>query len=433
MMTIAERFQLPSGIGFKNRIAKAAMTEGLAGRDGVPNDDHLRLYRRWAAGGSGLLITGNVQVDRHHLERPGNVIVDGPLTPEATAAWRAWAAAATGNGTAAWVQISHAGRQTQVPVNKAPKAPSAVQLKLPGGMFGVPVPLTEPEIHDLIARFAHVAKVSQDAGFSGVQIHAAHGYLISQFLSPLANRRTDQWGGALENRARFLLETVKAVRAAVGPGFGVGVKLNSADFQKGGFGFDDCLIVAGWLADAKVSGGVDLLEISGGTYEQPAMMDFEGMEAREEPKLQASTAAREAYFVDLAKALMVGKTPPLLVTGGFRSAAAMEQALASGIAMIGIGRPLCAAPDAINDLLSGRIAALPRFEAQLRIGPGLLGPHSPLKIVRAINAFGAQAWYYTQLRRLAAGEPLVPDMNPLTAFLSENRENKARTPGPDPR
>lgn len=257
---IGEAFALPSGIRFKNRIAKAAMTEGLAGRDGVPNDDHVRLYGRWAAGNIGLSLTGNVQIDRGHLERPGNVIVDGPLSDDAKAAWKRWAEAATAHGTQAWVQISHAGRQTQVTVNKTPKAPSAVQLNLPGGMFGVPVPLTEAEILDLIGRFANAATVAKEAGFTGVQIHAAHGYLISQFLSPLANRRTDQWGGALENRARFLLETIKAVRAAVGPGFGVGVKLNSADFQKGGFAFDDCIIVAGWLADL----GVDLLEISGG-------------------------------------------------------------------------------------------------------------------------------------------------------------------------
>ena len=422
MGTLGEPFVLPTGARFRNRICKAAMTEGLAGRDGLPNDDHVRLYQRWAAGGSALLLTGNVQVDRQHLERPGNVIVDGPLTTEAAAAWKRWATAATTDGTPAWVQISHAGRQTQVPVNKTPKAPSAVQLKLPGGVFGVPVPLTEAEIVELIARFAHVATVSKAAGFTGVQVHAAHGYLISQFLSPLANLRTDRWGGSLENRARFLLEIIKAMRAAVGQDFPIGVKLNTADFQKGGFAFKDCLVVAGWLDDL----GVDLLEISGGTYEQPAMMDFEGMEAREEP-IQPSTAAREAYFVDLAKALMAGKTPPLLVTGGFRSRRAMEQALASGIAMIGVGRPLCAAPDAINDLLAGRIDVLPRYETQLRIGPGWLGPHSPLRIVRAINAFAAQAWYYTQLRRLAAGTPLVPDINPLAAFLSENRENKART------
>ena len=114
---------LPSGIGFKNPIAKAAMTEGLAGRDGHPNEGHVRLYRRWAAGGAGLLITGNVQIDRHHLERPGNVVVDAPLDATARAAWQRWAAASSEHGAKAWVQISHAGRQTQVGVNKTPKAP----------------------------------------------------------------------------------------------------------------------------------------------------------------------------------------------------------------------------------------------------------------------------------------------------------------------
>jgi 2,4-dienoyl-CoA reductase-like NADH-dependent reductase (Old Yellow Enzyme family) len=418
---IGEGFALPSGIRFKNRIAKAAMTEGLAGRDGVPNDDLARLYARWAAGNIGLLLTGNVQIDRHHLERPGNVIVDGPLSEDAKAAWQRWAAAATADGTQAWVQISHAGRQTQVTINKTPKAPSAVQLNLPGGMFGVPVPLTEAEILDLIQRFAHAARVAMEAGFTGVQIHAAHGYLMSQFLSPLANRRTDQWGGSLENRARFLLETLKAVRAATAPGFGVGVKLNSADFQKGGFAFDDCIIVAGWLADL----GIDLLEISGGSYEQPAMMDMAGMEPPEMPK-QASTAAREAYFVDLAKALMTGRTPPLLVTGGFRTQRAMEAALADGIAMIGIGRPLCATPDAVAELLDGHIDELPRPEKVLRIGPGWLGPNSPVKLVRTINGFSAQSWYYAQLRHIAAGREAQMGLNPFSAFLSEQKEAKAR-------
>ena len=380
-------FALPSGHRFKNRVAKAAMTEGLAERDGLPNAGHERLYARWAAGSLGLSITGNVQVDRLHLERPGNVVCDGPLTSDAQAAWKRWAAAATAHDTQAWVQISHAGRQTQKVVNAHPKAPSAVPLGLPGGQFGVPVPLTDGEITALIARFAHVARVSQDAGFAGVQIHAAHGYLISQFLSPLANLRTDGWGGSLQNRARFLVEIVKAVRAAVGDDFAIGVKLNSADFQKGGFGFDDCIIVAGWLADL----GVDLLEISGGTYEQPAMMDFAGMAPPEQPR-QASSRAREAYFIDLAKALMQGRTPPLLVTGGFRSLAGMEQALTTGIAMVGVARPLCATPDAMKELLAGHSDELPRPEQALRVGPGWLGPNSPAKVVRALNGFAAQAW-----------------------------------------
>ncbi|MEI6485575.1 MAG: NADH:flavin oxidoreductase/NADH oxidase family protein [Sphingomonadales bacterium] len=420
MPAVTDTLTLPNGQMFRNRIAKAAMTEGLAGRDGLPNAAHETLYRRWANRGCGLLITGNVVVDRAHRERPGNVIVDGPLSDEAKAAWLRWAAAATAGDTQAWVQISHAGRQTQKPVNPHPRAPSAVPLALPGGQFGMPHPLTGIEIEDLIARFAHAASVSREAGFTGVQIHAAHGYLISQFLSPLANLRRDEWGGSLENRARLLTETVKAVRAAVGPDFTVAVKLNSADFQKGGFAFDDCLTVAGWLADL----GVDCLELSGGTYEQPAMMDMDGLTPREEPK-QQSTRAREAYFVQLAKALMEAKTPPLLVTGGFRSIDAMDDALASGIAMVGVGRPLCADPDCVAELLDGHVEELPRFEDRLSIGPGWLGQRSPFKLARTINGFAAQAWYYQQIRRVAAGGA-VEKINPFKAFLAEDKENKAR-------
>ena len=420
MPAVDEAFSLPNGQSFRNRIAKAAMTEGLAFRDGLPNAAHETLYRRWADRGCGLLLTGNVLIDRLHLERPGNVIVDGPLTAEGKAAWARWAAAATAGGTQAWVQISHAGRQTQKSVNPSPKAPSAVPLALPGGQFGVPVPLTGAEIRDLIARWANAAVVSREAGFTGVQLHAAHGYLISQFLSPLVNRREDEWGGALENRARLLIEAVKAVRAAVGNDFTLSVKLNSADFQKGGFAFDECLTVAGWLADL----GVDCLELSGGTYEQPAMMDVVGLTPREEPR-QQSTRQREAYFVQLARALMAAKTPPLMVTGGFRSLGAMEDALGSGIAFVGVGRPLCAEPDCVTELLEGHVEELPRFEERLAIGPGWLGPSSPFKLARTINVFAAQAWYYQQIRRVAAGSTAVK-LNPFTAFLAEDKENKAR-------
>ncbi len=419
-MSVAAPFQLPNGQRFRNRIAKAAMTEGLALRDGLPNDAHCNLYRRWADRGCGLLITGNVLIDRGHLERPGNVIVDGPLALEGKAAWARWAAAATAGGTQAWVQINHAGRQTQKAVNPHPRAPSAVPLALPGGQFGLPVPLNGIEITGLIERWADAAAVAREAGFTGVQVHAAHGYLISQFLSPLANLRRDEWGGTLENRARFLTETVKAVRARVGADFTVSVKLNSADFQKGGFAFEDCITVAGWLADL----GVDCLELSGGTYEQPAMMDMEGLTPREEPK-QGSTRQREAYFVQLAKTLMQAKTPPLMVTGGFRSLNAMEDAIASGIALVGVGRPLCAEPDCVAELIDGHIEELPRFEDRLAIGPGWLGPGSPFKLVRTLNGFAAQAWYYQQLRRVAA-DGAAEKLNPFKAFLAEDKENKAR-------
>jgi 2,4-dienoyl-CoA reductase-like NADH-dependent reductase (Old Yellow Enzyme family) len=420
MAGITSPITLPSGQMLRGRIAKAAMTEGLAARDGLPNAGHERLYARWAAGGCALLITGNVLIDRGHIERPGNVIVDGPLSAEGRAAWARWAAAATAGGTNAWVQINHAGRQTQKSVNPHPRAPSAVPLALPGGQFGMPVALNGIEIPPLIARWATAAALAREAGFTGVQVHAAHGYLISQFLSPLANVRRDEWGGSLENRARFLIETVKAVRAAVGRDFTLSVKLKSADFQKGGFAFDECITVAGWLADL----GVDVLELSGGTYEQPAMMDMTGTTPREEPR-QQSTRAREAYFVDLAKALMQGKTPPLMVTGGFRSLAGMEDALASGIALVGVGRPLCAEPDCVADLIAGATEELPRFESSLGIGPGWLGPGSRLKLVRTINAVAAQAWYYQQLRRLAR-DGAAEKLNPLKALIAEQRENKAR-------
>jgi hypothetical protein len=182
--------------------------------------------------------------------------------------------------------------------------------------------------------------------------------------------------------------------------------------------------VAGWLADA----GVDCLELSGGTYEQPAMMDMDGLTPREEPK-QQSTRQREAYFVQLAKALLAARTPPLMVTGGFRSLAAMDDAVASGISLIGVGRPLCAEPACVADLLAGATEELPRFEANLAIGPWWtgrwLGPASPFKLVRTLNGFAAQAWFYQQLRRLAAAGA-AQKLGPWTAFLAEQRESKAR-------
>ena len=404
-MRIAELLRLPCGATLPNRLAKGAMTEGLATANGVPTPALDRLYRCWSEGGAGMHLTGNVIIDRDHLERPGNVIIDRPPSAEMKAALASWAKAGTVAGNHLWMQISHAGRQTQVLVNKTPKAPSAVKLGLPGGQFGEPVPLTHDEIEDLIGRFATAASAAKEAGFTGVQIHAAHGYLLSQFLSPRANQRTDQWGGSLENRARFLLEAVRRVRAAVGPAFPVSVKLNSADFQKGGFAFEDSLQVARWLE----AEGVDLLEISGGSYEQPAMMDLDGMEPADRPKVAASTAAREAYFVDFAKAMKAElKAMPLMVTGGFRSRAAMEHALSSGAAdLIGIGRPLCGDPDACNKLLAGA-DEIARFENQLQLLPRWLRWLEGIKAVKAIAGFGVQYWYYAQL--YALGQTGAPDL-----------------------
>ena len=207
---------LPCGATFPNRIAKGAMTEGLATPDGRPTPELEKLYGIWSDGGAGMLLSGNIIIDKDHLERPGNVVID--REPEADFAERLarWAKAGTRGGNHFWAQISHGGRQTQKLVNPHPKSASDVALALPGGQFGKPTPLSQDEIADLVGRWAIAAKACRDAGFTGVQIHAAHGYLVSQFLSPRVNRRTDDYGGDLENRARLLLEIVTATRKAVG-------------------------------------------------------------------------------------------------------------------------------------------------------------------------------------------------------------------------
>lgn len=418
---------LPCGAIIPNRLAKAAMTEGLADHQGRPTASLEQLYRVWSAGGSGMLLSGNIQIDADHLERPGNVILDRPLGDDALdRALRdtlaSWAKAATKNGNQFWAQISHAGRQTQKIVNATPKAPSAVKLGLPGGQFGEPIPLSELEILDLIARFANAAKICKEAGFTGVQVHAAHGYLLSQFLSPRSNQRQDQWGGSLENRARMLMETVKAVRTSVGKEFPVSVKLNSADFQRGGFDFAESLQVAKWLQQASV----DIIEISGGNYEQPKLMDMEGLEPPEDQNVPQSTMEREAYFVDFAKAMRKELTIPLMVTGGFRSRAAMEHALESGSAdLIGLGRPLCYMPDGPNALLTGGLAELPRKEKELALLPNWLGFLRGIKMIRAIDGFSVQYWYYAQL--YAMGRTGHPDLEKsvFSAFLEVEKTHKA--------
>ena len=390
---LAQPLTLPCGATLPNRLSKAAMTEGLATAQGVPTPELERLYGIWSDGGAGMLLSGNIQIDRDHLERPGNVIVDSEPNPEMQAALASWAKAATRNGNHFWAQISHAGRQTQKIINKTPKAPSAVKLGLPGGQFGEPVALTAEEIAEIVRRFAVCAAAVKAAGFTGVQVHSAHGYLFSQFLSPRSNLRTDQYGGTLANRARALLDAVAAVRKAVGPDFPVSVKLNSADFQKGGFDFEDSLQVVQWLEQA----GVDLIEISGGTYEQPKLLGLQGMEEEEKQEVAESTMVREAYFVDFALAMQKKVSIPLMVTGGFRQRLAMEQALESGSAdVVGLGRPMCVMTDAPKQLMEG-LEELPRYENELSLFPSWLGFLGKVKSLRAMAGFAVQYWFYGQI------------------------------------
>ncbi len=409
--TLAQTLQLPCGALLVNRIAKAAMTEGLATSKGLPTPELARLYGIWSDGGAGMLLTGNIQVDADHLERPGNVVIDRQPDAAMRKALAAWAAAGTRNGNHLWAQISHAGRQTMKMVNRHPKAPSAVKLGIPGGQFGQPVALTAPEIVDIVGRFGICAAAVKEAGFTGVQVHAAHGYLLSQFLSPRSNKRTDEYGGDLANRARVLLDAVAAVRQAVGPKFPVAVKLNSADFQKGGFAFEESLQVAQWLQDA----GVDLIEISGGTYEQPKLLGVEGMEAEEQQNVAQSTLMREAYFVDFALAMRQKVAVPLMVTGGFRRRAVMEQAIADGAAdLIGLGRPMCVMTNAPSRLLSGT-EELPRYESQLALLPNWLSGMARIKTVRSVATFAVQYWFYAQLDLLGKVGAANQDLSVMAA------------------
>ena len=420
--TIENALTLPCGTTLPNRLAKAAMTEGLADTDNNATDRHVTLYRRWSEGGAGLLLTGNVQIDRRHIERPGNVVIEGPPSNDAMARLKAWAKAATSAGNQCWMQLSHAGRQIDRALNPHPHAPSATQVVTPGMKFGQARAMAESDITTAIERFGIAAEAAREAGFTGVELHGAHGYLVAQFLSPLTNQRTDAWGGSLENRARFLLEVVRAMRAKVGPDFPVGVKLNSSDFQNGGFAFDECRQVVTWLGAAKI----DLLEISGGNHEHLRYFDADGMTANDaEEEVRESTRARESYFVDYAATIAPDANMPLMVTGGFRSRAAMDEALSVGAAdVIGLGRPMCAEPDTPGKILSGPTLGFTRWEDRLRLGDGWLGPASRFPLVRAVNAWGAASWFYLQISRLAEGGEPTLKTSVLGSFLEQSRREK---------
>lgn len=322
---------LPNGTVIPNRIAKAAISEGLAGPGQLPDSRLTRLYGSFASGGVGLIITGNVMIDPLALGTAGDVVLQKgtDLTP-----FKAWAKAASSHGAQVWMQINHPGRQTMAALGQPGWSPSevAVDLGKHSKLIAKPKALNETQIRQIIQRFADTARQAEAAGFTGVQVHAAHGYLINQFLSPLTNLRIDQWGGSIANRARFLLEVVSAVRAAVRRDFCVGIKINSADFQRGGFDSNDALEVVKMLNSSEV----DLVELSGGTYEAPAMMG----QTRD-----GRTLAREAYFLEFARDISKVARMPIMTTGGIRRRDVAENVLAQGVSIVGIATALAMNPD----------------------------------------------------------------------------------------
>ncbi len=374
---------LPCGAVIKNRLGKSAMSEALGTPDTQPTERLSTLYARWAAGGVGLCITGNVMIDRRALGEPGNVSLEGgaPLGP-----FRSWAAAGGAGGTQLWMQLNHPGKQVPRGLNRESVSPSSVPFAPQlARYFGTPRALREDEIEEIITRFGQAAGLAKQAGFSGVQIHGAHGYLVSQFLSPHHNQRDDAWGGDAERRKRFVVRVYQAIRAHVGPGYPVSIKLNSADFQRGGFTEEESLGVIDTLAGL----GLDLLEISGGTYEAPAMTGG---------AVKESTRAREAYFLEFAEKVRARTSTPLMVTGGFRSARAMTEALRSGVLdVVGLARPL---------------AIDPEFPRKVLEDPEAVSPVSPRRTgIAAIDrlALLETGWYARQLRLIAHGEEPRPD------------------------
>ena len=419
---INESFTLPCGQVIKNRICKAAMTERIAKGNNLAHQGHANLYDRWADGNIGISLTGNVQVDRRNLEGPANVAIDKNNYIEQFDALKAWSKAGTKNNTQLWMQISHAGRQTPGEINSSPMAPSDIGLKIPGKNFGTPTPMTEEDILDVIDRFVFTAKIARDTGFTGVQFHSAHGYLLSEFLSPDINNRTDAWGGSIENRTRIHLEIIKRCRQEVGEDFPISVKLNSADFQKGGFSPDESIKVAQMLENA----GVDIIEISGGTYEQPKLIGVEAsINAKRSEKRKESTIAREAYFLEYAQDIRKAVSIPLMVTGGFRTREGINDALQSNVCQIvGIGRPLCADPYCIKKMISGELETLPSFEKTLSLGPYILSPSSPFTLIKVINAFASMAWFYQQIKNMAKGLMPNQEQKLFNAFTADMKADK---------
>lgn len=396
----ATPFTLPNGTVVKNRLVKSAMSEALGTTDNHATPALVRLYGRWADGGIGILVTGNVMVDRRALGEPNNVALEDESD---LALLQQWAAAGTRNGTQLWMQLNHPGRQAPNGLNRETVSPSAIPFaKELQAFFATPRALTDAEIRDIVERFGRSAAIAEKAGFSGVQIHGAHGYLVSQFLSGHSNQRDDEWGGSAEKRRRFVLEVYRAIRERTRPGFSVGIKMNSADFQKGGFTEEESLDVVRALSEA----GIDMIEISGGTYEAPVMAGVTKGPVKE------STRRREAYFLEFAEKARAATKTPLMVTGGFRTVAGMNDAITGGaVDFVGLARLLAIEPDAPRRLLTGQE---PREAVRpIRTGIAAVDNMALLEV----------AWYARQLRRMGSGGEPKPAESAIWSLLASVVEN----------
>jgi 2,4-dienoyl-CoA reductase-like NADH-dependent reductase (Old Yellow Enzyme family) len=380
--------ELPCGAILKNRIVKAAMTERLADRNQHATAAHERLYAHWAGQGAGLLISGNILIDKRYKEAAANIVVEDESGLEAL---KRMVTAGRTNDTHFWAQLNHPGRQATIFSTFKPIAPSAVRLKKLM-LFARPNAMTLAQIREVEGRFINTAIICKKAGFTGIQLHAAHGYLLSQFLSPRTNLRTDEYGGSIMNRGRLLFKVVARMRQELGPDFPLSVKLNSADFQRGGFDEADALVVIKELEKHRI----DLLEISGGTYENLTFLT--------DRYQRESTRQREAYFLDFAAKIRAHSNLPLMITGGFRSHTFCEEVLRNKeLDMIGFARPFLVDPTFPKKFLADRDARIGDASFTFKIKP--------------MKDLAEAGFYDVQIHRLAARKPLIPDYNPYLAVL----------------
>ncbi|KAJ5466778.1 hypothetical protein N7475_004530 [Penicillium sp. IBT 31633x] len=332
-----------------NRFLKAALTERMASWSptdlptrGIPSQKLINLYRRWGEGQFGVILTGNIMIAYDQLESPGNMIIDleNPYSGERFEAFNQLATAAKKHGSLIIGQVSHPGRQTIEQLQSNPVSASDVQLVMENfGSFGKPHAASEAEIQDIIRRFVHVAVYLQKAGYDGIQLHSAHGYLLAQFLSQTTNKRTDKYGGSLENRARIIVEIAQAIREALpDPGFIIGIKINSVEFQAHGFTPEESKKLCEILDRTQF----DFVELSGGTYESGAFQHK-----------RESSERREAFFLEFADLIAPAlKHTRSYVTGGFRTASGMVRALDT-VDGVGLGRSITQEPRLPKEFLAG--------------------------------------------------------------------------------
>jgi len=396
---IYQPLTLPNGTTLPNRLAKAAMEENMAISGHLPGESIFNLYQTWANGGAGLLITGNVMIDHRAMTGPGGIALekDTPLEP-----FKKWTQSVKMSNTHIWMQINHPGRQVYAAMGGKVLSPSDIALDLGkhSKLFGQPQPMNEEEIQELIQHFVTTATRAVESGFDGIQVHAAHGYLLSQFLSPLTNKREDQWGGSLENRARLLYEVVKAIKSALPKNIVTSVKLNSADFQRGGFDAQDAIKVVKQLGFL----GVDLVELSGGSYESPAM---QGNTA------DGRSLAREAYFLEFAKEISKCASMPIMTTGGISRFEIANKVLQEGISVVGMGRAL-----AFNPSLPNTWKTAPDSDAII--------PVVNWKD-KTLSGVANMAITKRQLQRMGAGKKPKLNASPIVSLISDQVRLKKLT------